>query len=225
MKRLSSLFLSVFLVAFAVNAQATTLVPGLYQLLDHPDAALTDTSLADPISYGLRLDALGGTAAERTFSAEQDGAFVTLDWDGSTAVISGSFSNNATNELWTIIYTLTSTMNTAEGFEVSGATGSGSGSLTNGMTVIDLAGESIASGIIFSALTDGHRCSGEPCIDGEDTAVARGWLEITIGGVSSAQGSNDFLVQLTPVPLPAALPLLMSGILGFSVFSRRKSVS
>ena len=36
-------------------------------------------------------------------------------------------------------------------------------------------------------------------------------------------GTNDWLVQMKPVPVPAALPLLASGLLGFSVFSRRKA--
>jgi hypothetical protein len=217
MKRISTLLVSLFLLACVSSIQASTLTPGLYQLLDHPDSALTNLPV---VSYGLRLDQLGGTAAERTFSATQDGAFVTLDWDGSTAIISGSFSNNATNELWTILYTLTPTVMTAEGFEVTNASGSGTGTLSNGMTVINLAGKSSSAGVIFSALADGYRCSGEPCIDGEDTAVARGWL--TVDGYAS--GSNDFLVQLTPVPLPAALPLLLSGVLGFSVFSRKKQL-
>ena len=34
--------------------------------------------------------------------------------------------------------------------------------------------------------------------------------------------TNDWLVQMKPVPVPAALPLLGSALLGFSVFSRRK---
>ncbi|MEM8843998.1 MAG: PEP-CTERM sorting domain-containing protein [Pseudomonadota bacterium] len=37
------------------------------------------------------------------------------------------------------------------------------------------------------------------------------------------KGSNDWLVTMNPVPVPAALPLLASGLLGFSVFSRRKN--
>lgn len=218
MKRVSTLFVSVLLLALASSLQASTLTPGLYQLLDHPDSALTDLPV---VSYGLRLDALGGTAAERTFSAEQDGAFVTLDWDGSTAVISGAFSNNATNELWKIEYTLSPTTSVADGFQVSEMGGSGSGSITNGYDEYFLTGES-AGGIIFSALADGHRLAGD-----DETPVARGWLGVDTEGYGyyDYSGSNDFLVQLTPVPLPAALPLLLTGVIGFSVFSRRKSVS
>ena len=37
------------------------------------------------------------------------------------------------------------------------------------------------------------------------------------------KGTNDWLVTMQPVPVPAALPLLASGLLGFSVFARKKA--
>ena len=39
------------------------------------------------------------------------------------------------------------------------------------------------------------------------------------------RNTNDWLVQLQPVPIPAALPMLLSGLLGFSVFSRRRKAA
>lgn len=229
MKRI---FMSIALMVFAFNVQAATLAPGQYQLLDHPDSGLTNVGAG--ITYGLRIDALGGSAANRTFSTQQDGARVILDWDGSVATLSGQVSNNATNELYDLSYILDPTTSVANGFNVVDSIGiEGLGSLTsvnNPLDTILLTGAA-SQGIIFSALADGYRCddprSGEQCINGDETAVARGWLNVNINGdeFSRDKYTNDFLVQLTPVPLPAALPLLVTGLLGFSAFSRKKSTS
>jgi hypothetical protein len=78
------------------------------------------------------------------------------------------------------------------------------------------------SGIFFDIVTDNaaHKSVEE----------VNELLEIALVGCLEGQsctdityGSNDWLVQMTPVPVPAALPLLASGLLGFSVFSRRKA--
>ena len=233
------LLLSIALVAFAFNAQAASVVPNqLYQLLDHPDGSLTN--LPDGVSYGVRVDALGGSAANRTFSTEQDGASVTLFWDGATNIvtITGQVSNNRTNELFDLNYVLqpaTTAAGPDGGFEVlSDSLGfSATGTLSNGDITIDLVGSNPNNNNIFRALGDNHRCGTAPCVS---DLVARGWIDVVLNGefndvefddayFSRSQSVNDFLVQLQPVPIPAALPLLFSGMLGFSLFARKKSVS
>ncbi len=73
------------------------------------------------------------------------------------------------------------------------------------------------AGNVFTADDSGHRCGSH---EGCGPLVARGWV---VPEFFDPVGSNDWLVQLTPVPVPAALPLLISGLLGFSFFSGKKA--
>ena len=215
------------LLSFVISSAHSAMVEQgtLYTLSDHPDSVLT--SLPD-ITYGLRLDSLGGSAAERTFSTTQNGAFVTLLWSGNTVTIEGEVSRNSDDSLWNVLYTLTGITPVAgSGLEVLLASGSGSGVISDGMNSFQLAGQANTAGTIFSALGDGHRCeapttSGEACTT---DAIGRGWLRVGQDKddyyKDFTKGSNDWLVQLTPVPIPAALPLFLSGLLGFSFFSRK----
>ena len=200
------------------TANAAMVLPNVtYFLNDHPDAALQ--SLPD-ISYGLRFDdgantgsGGNGTNAAKTFSTTQETASVSLFWDNmgdmddsnDVVTISGTVSRNSDNSIWNVLYTLTGIEAVAEGFRAT----SGTGTLTNGMTVFDLTGEK-AGDYVFLAFGDGYRLDNDTT-----TEVARGWLKPNGGG-------EDWLVTLTPVPVPAALPLLISGLLGFSIFSRSR---
>lgn len=101
--------LSLLLVAPA--ALAGTILPGVYQLLDHGDGELGP-------DYGLRMDSLG-----EVFSVELGSASVELSWDGSsTANISGLL-RSSTAELWTIDYDLTGVVAVGtQGFTATGGT-------------------------------------------------------------------------------------------------------
>lgn len=226
MKRWGLFILLSFIVSSAHSAmivQETT-----YILSDHPDAALTD--LMNDITYGLRLDSLGGSDAERTFSTTQDGALVKLLWSGSTVTIEGKVSRNSDNSLWDVLYTLTdvtAATGAFNGFEALLSEGAmGSGTLSDGSDTFILSGQA-DDGVLFTALNDGHRCeapttSNEACTT---DAIGRGWLRVGQDKddyyKDFTKGSNDWLVQLTPVPIPAALPLLLSGLLGFTFFARK----
>ena len=82
-------------IVFATPVLADAVTPGTYRLFDHPDA---DVALGGP--YGLPLDFLSiepPPGEDDVFSASCvncDGsgqnAFVTLEWDGLTAVITSS---------------------------------------------------------------------------------------------------------------------------------------
>ena len=99
-------------------------------------------------------------------------------------------------------------MATTGGFKATGGVGTITHSMDT-MIVFALTGKTNTNGYSFYALGDGHRISHDYTSD-----VGRGWIE--------APYTNDWLVQFTPVPVPAALPLLLSGLLGFSLFSRKK---
>ncbi|MEM7401032.1 MAG: hypothetical protein AAF304_03675 [Pseudomonadota bacterium] len=199
---IASLYMSV--------AQAASVIPNLtYVLSDHPDAVLTN--LPD-VTYGIRLDQLGGSDANRTFSTTQDGALTTLFWDdmgnGNSAddivSITGTVSRNSDNSIWNVSYTLTGIIEDTSGFVAT----AGSGALTNGAMSIQLIGEANIENYVFLALGDGHRISGD-----NTSEVGRGWLEPN-------SSTDDWLVRLTPVPIPAALPLFFVGLL--SIFGVRK---
>lgn len=227
MKRWGFLILLSLVISSAHSAMVEPDIE--YVLSDHPDASLTD--LMNDITYGLRLDSLGGSAAARTFSTTQDGARVTLLWNGmtDTVVISGQVSRNSDNLLWDIMYTLNDASEVlGSGFEVLDNNMSppeGTGFIERGSDRFDLTGTvDPLPGIIFRALGDAHRCespttSGEAC---SSDLIARGWLRVKNEyGYDITKGLNDWLVQLTPVPIPAALPLLLSGLLGFTFFARK----
>ena len=199
----------VFLYVFTVGvSQAAIMANQEYRLLDHGYGALGD-------NYGLRLDSEqangpgGMEAGSNTFSTELNGAYATLNWDGgNTATITGTLSRNSNGDLWNVLYELTGVVSTAGGFKATG----GMGTLTHSIAMdamFALTGKTNSNGYSFYALSDGHRIPHDDISD-----VGRGWLY--------APGTNDWLVQFTPVPVPAALPLLVSGLLGFSFFSRRK---
>lgn len=191
------------------TAHASIVQNQQYLLLDHPDGALTSSG-----PYGLRLDSLLPNGAGPTFSVELNGASAILEWVGATATIVGTVWNNSTDELWSVIQTFTGVTAVVGGFQAAG------GMLTvTDPSMNEFLFDATPAGNVFTADDSGHRCSGH---DGCGPLVARGWV---IPQFFDPVGSNDWLVQLTPVPVPAALPLLISGLLGFSFFSRKKSVS
>lgn len=215
--------LGITLLFATTASNAAAVLPNItYTLGDHPDASLQN--LPD-ITYGLRVDSIstfgiGGDAtnAAKTFSTTQETASVSLLWDNmgdsdntnDVATITGQLSRNSDNSIWDVSYTLTDIIAAADGFKAE----TGSGTISNGSDVFNIQGQQDNNGYIFLALGDGHRLSGD-----YSSEVGRGWIEPQAG---SANTTDDWLVTLTPVPVPAALPLLFSGLAGFAFIGRRK---
>ena len=201
----------ILLYVLTISVSHAAIVQGQdYLLLDHPDSALTNSPGHGP--YGLRLDSLLPNGAGPTFSVELNGASVILNWIGTTATIVGQVWNNSTNELWSVMQTFSNVSAIPGGFQAS----SGELTVTDPSMNVFLF-DATPAGNVFSADDSGHRCGSHA---GCGPLVAKGWV---VPKFTDPVGANDWLVQLTPVPIPAALPLLISGLLGFAFISRKKA--
>ena len=165
----------------------------VYQVFDHGFGLLGE-------DYGLRLDQDGGGG---TYSVSSNGAFVTLTYDefALTAVIEGQVWMNVGGGLFDVDYTFTDLTALGAGFTATGGLGSLDG--------FDIFGKQNGDGLATIFAFDGHRIPGD-----DSTGVLRGWIE---GG-----GTNDWLVQVSVIPLPAALPLFLTGLAGLALLRRRK---
>lgn len=208
--KLLRLALGVFLFTAALSAQASVVT---YILNDHLDGALYDGSSTTGAfgPYGLRYDAINPpNGAGPTFSVGDglggNGGLLLLTWDDANlaagATISGSVYHNVTGDVWSVTYDLTGLVSDGNG---GWAATSGTGFLDT----IALTSAVNGDGHAFIFANDGHR------LDGGTGWVGRGWFE--------GEGTNDFLVTGTLVPVPAALWLFGSALAGLGWLRRKQS--
>ncbi len=215
-------------IAAAAAVLAATLAPsasaisiGSYTLHNHPDGAA-----AAPF-YGLRLDDLLGDGIHTfDFDATDQGAAMFMDYDGVTVHIHGtawggldSGDSYESPALWTIDMTYNTVVEVANGGvnDLNADDGVGTFTLTNGdltFNLVSFAGTHPHAMFIGDEDGSGHR--GFAGISGW------GWLNyFQEGGDPSVHVySSDFLFTAQPVPLPASMWFLASGLLGF-LFVRR----
>lgn len=198
------IFILMFLASlFTTSVHATVFN---YRLLDHGGGGLGP-------DYGLRVDYLG--LSNNTFSVEKSGASVRLVFDdvAKTASINGQVSHNGAGGLFDLTYTLSGIQNlSGGGFTAAGGSGNLSGMAPGTPVNLDFAGKQNGSSIASILAFDGHRINND-----SSTGVFRGWIVD-----KDRPCCNDFLVQVTPVPLPATLVLFLTGIAGLGVVTRRR---
>ncbi len=184
-----------------------------FALSDHPDGAKSP-----PFEYGIRMDNWN-----KFFSFEIPGGVgltVKDDLGMESAIMQGVvIENSSTDDIvaaWLLDYEFTGL--TMEGSGAFTATG-GSGTLTElgGPGLINFSSKQ-RNGTAMFFRDGGHR--GNPGWNGW------GWLMASNGPTS---GTNDFLFAATPgmanipeVPVPAALPLLLSALGLFGWYGRRR---
>ncbi|MGI9534660.1 MAG: VPLPA-CTERM sorting domain-containing protein [Thermodesulfobacteriota bacterium] len=206
--------LVIFYFFIITSSSAATIQAGKYQLWDHPDGNKSSYG-----SYGLRLDHLKKYKKGWLFSVEKYGAAAYIAWNGKDgkdgkAAIYGKIYNHLKGKLWDVKHTFYGIKKLAggKGFISTG------GWLTltdpyNNEYKFKSKQNSYGIGTKFAA--DYHRCKGHPNCG---PYVARGWLKKKYG---TTYGTNDWLVQTKPIPIPAALPLFIGG-LGMLIMFRRK---
>lgn len=211
MKRIQNCLLSLVFAFFSVSASAAVL-PGTYQLFDHPDGNLTNS--IGP--YGLRMDSLQLGVSGPVFSVNESNAEVFLTWDGGTsATITGDLYRHDTGDLWAVSHTIENIVVVANGFFTNDETTTVM-TLTdtnNGGTVYQFNSKSDGT-TSFAFFEDSWRCNGAPNCG---PIVARGWFD------GDPNSTDDWQVTAVRViPLPAAAWMFASALLGLLAAKTRR---
>lgn len=188
------------------GAPSAFAAPVSFVLGDHPDGALYNGT-DNP--YGLRYDDTDSIYSVGDNLAGSVGGPVILTFDpmnlAAGATISGTVVDVDDSSVWTLVYTLSGLTAAPNGGFIAQK---GEGTMTDGSDVIVLTGKSDGTGV-FIFDDDGHR------LPGDTGWVGRGWLK--------GDGTNDFLVTATVVPVPAALWLFAPALLGLAGLRRRSA--
>lgn len=205
--KFSRFFISALFVLFASGVYAA---PITFDLGNHAAGTLYDGS-TNP--YGLRYDETGQVfSIGDNLAGTYFGASATLTFDpmnlSAGAVIMGTVIDSSDGSEWQLTYTL-SDLTSAEDGGFNAQTGVGQLTEIGGSGLIDLVGVA-DSGRVFEFDNDGHRLAGDPGVGW----VGRGWF--------AGDGSNDFLIVGTPVPVPAALWMFGAAFAGLLGLRRRQ---
>jgi hypothetical protein len=218
--------LALLLLPFSASAVTT----GSYTLSNHPDANQT------PPPYGLRLDGLLGNSV---YTFDFNNGDMQMTYDGSSIHIFGTAFGGAdgggaytpgTTAIWNIDFT----------FDTGVTQPGGEGGL-NDIVVDDPTGHHTNFGTISSSFGSfdlrSHGNGSETFTLGDEDGTTGhrnfagisgwGWLDFsTDGGITWDGGkavgdTADFIFTAAPVPVPAAVWLFASGLLGLVGFARK----
>jgi len=217
--------LAALLALFATRAAAVTV--GTYQLHNHPNGGIS------PPLYGLRLDGLlGDPAREYTFDFDHPGSNMTLVWDGNTIVIGGqAYGGEDTGGSYTgaVIWDIRFEYSVGISQSANGgvddllvhANNLNFGTITSSLGSFELEDYADSSGLSFQFGDEGgsgHR--GEPGLSGW------GWLNHGADCITqncTHTVASDWLFTASPVPVPAAVWLFGSGLIGLLGLARLTS--
>ena len=233
MKIKSIVFLPLAVASAFVATNANAITTGTYVLSNHPAGGVA------PPLYGLRLDGLlGDPAKEYTFDFDHASSNMTLVWNGSTIVIDGqAFGGEdtgagygaGTTDVWDIHFEYTVGISTPGGeggvddlVVISDNINFGTiSSTTSGFGSFSLEDEAGDGGLAFQLGDEagaGHR----------GFAGISGWGWMNHGVDCEANDcshvvASDWLFTASPVPVPAAVWLFGSGLLGLVGVARRRA--
>ena len=232
-KTLATSLLVASSIFAASSASAITI--GTYELSNHPDGNQS------PPPYGLRLDGLltGNSNEEYTFDFDHVLSYMTLTWDGTKIVIDGQAyggednNNNAspgyvsgTTAVWDIHFEYTigiSQPGDAGGVDdlYVNADGMNFGTISSPLGSYSL--EDKADNWLSFQLGDTANGSGHRGFSG---ISGWGWVNYgddCVNDTCSHVRASDWLFTATLVPVPAAVWLFASGLLGLVSVARRDS--
>ncbi len=216
--------LCLLLIPFTASAVST----GSYTLSNHPDANQT------PPPYGMRLDGLLG---HTVYTFDFDNGNMQMTYDGSSIHIFGTAFGGAdgggaytagTTAIWNIDFT----------FGTGVTQPGGDGGLND--VVVDNSGHHTNIGTVSSSFGSfdlrSHGNGSETFTLGDEDGSGHrgfagisgwGWLDFSADGGTTWEGqaandTADFIFTAAPVPVPAAVWLFASGLLGLVGFARKR---
>lgn len=232
MKLSSAIPFTLAATSLLFSASAGAVAIGKYTLHSHPDGN------QNPPPYGLRLDGLltGNSNEEYTFDFDHPSSNMTLVWDGSKIVIDGqAFGGEdegnsykaGTTAVWDIHFEYT----------VGVSQPGGEGGLNDVKVNADNANFGTVNSVLGSFELEDEAGSGLSFQLGDENGGGHrgyngisgwGWLNHGPDCISSDCShiyASDWLFTAKPVPVPAAIWLFGSGLIGLIGVSRRKSAA
>lgn len=215
-------------LAVASQASAASILPGVYQLHNHPDGNVR------PPLYGLRLDELYNVSGGNdvfTFDFDHAGSNMTLVYNNvaGTILISGttwggrdtgtSYANDAYLGFYNVSFLYNIGVGPVPGDDdkrvVNGSNNVNKGSITP----ITAGHPSQNVAVVLGDVRDGSSMSFR--LGDEDNDLGHrgyngisGWGWLSVNGDNHAGTSDDWLFTATPIPEPATLALAAFGAFG-----------